>query len=225
MAATAPSTVSVPCSANRRWRCSSRVPGRRHLGEDVALALLRPAHVGEHHVQVLAMRAAGGEQAERRDAQPLLPGVGGAGDVASGHRPPDVGPVGEVDRERDHRAIDEYRPDRLHVRQVVAADLRQVEEPDVARREPRLRHPFQELAHREAHDPHVHGHVAALGDQVAVRVGQRRGQVARLAQQRRAGRAHDHQGHLLRRRAQGVADDLQGYGVDGAGHVSIPVAM
>ena len=197
-----------------------RASGRRHLREDVPLALLGSAHVGEYDVQILPVRAIGGEEAKRRYAQPLLPGIGGVGDVAPWHRAADVGPVGEVDRERDDRTADEYRPDRLHVGQVVAANLGQVEEPDVAGREPRLRHALQELAHREAHHPHVHGDVAALGDEVAVGIGQRGGEVAGLAQERRPCRAHDHQGHLLRRRAEGVADDLQGHGVDGGVHVT-----
>ena len=46
-----------------------------------------------------------------------------------------------------------------------------------------------------------------------------------LAQQGRSGRAHDHQGHLLRRCAQCVADDLQGDRIDGRAHLPAPVVM
>ena len=200
-------------------------PGRRHLREDVSLALFRSAYVGEHHVEVLADGTVFGEQAKGRDAQSFLPGIGGAGQVAAGGRAADVGPVGEVDRERDESAVEEHRPDRLHVGQVIAADLGQVEEPHVARREPRLRHALEKLPHREAHDSHVYGNVPPLGDEVAVRVGQRRGEIAGLAQERRAGRAHDHQRHLLRGSAEGVTDDLQGHGIDAAGHRETPVAI
>ena len=69
------------------------------------------------------------------------------------------------------------------------------------------------------------GDVPALGDEVTVGVGERRGEIAGLAQERRARRAHDHERHLLRRRRQRMADDLQGHGVDGAAHGPTPVAM
>ena len=175
-------------------------PARGDLRQDVALALVGAPHVGADHVELLAVRPCGGEEPEGRDAQPLLPGVGGAGDVAAGHRAADIRPVGKARREGHDGAVHEDRPDRLHVRQVVAADLGQVEEPDIAGLQPVARHPLQELAHGEAHHPHVHGDVAALGDEVAVGIGERRGEIAGLAQQRRARRAHDHERHLLRRR-------------------------
>src|SRR5256885_4619420 len=54
--------------------------------------------------------------------------------ISAGHGAADVGPVGEVDGEGEEPAAREHGSDRLHVRQVVAADLGQVEEPDVALR-------------------------------------------------------------------------------------------
>ena len=198
---------------------------RRDLRQDVALALRRAPHVGADHVELLAVRAGGAEEAEGWDAEPLLPRVGGAGDVAAGHGAADVRPVGEARGEGHDPALRVDWPDRLHVGQVVAAHLRQVEEPHVAGLQPLLGYPLQEFADGEAHDPHVHGDVAALGDEVAVGIGQRRGEVAGLAQERRARRAHDHERHLLRRRRQRMADDLQGHWVDGALHGETPVAM
>ena len=200
-------------------------PAGGDLRQDVALALVGAPHVGADHVELLAVGAGGGEEAEGRDAQTLLPGVGGAGDVAAGHGAADIRPVREARREGHDGALHEDRPDRLHVGQVVAADLGQVQEPDVAGLQPLARHPLQELAHGEAHHPHVHGDVAPLGDEVAVGVGERGREIAGLAQQRRARRAHDHQRHLLRRRGQRVADDLQGDRVHGAAHGPAPVAM
>ena len=61
--------------------------------------------------------------------------------VQAGHRAADVGPVGEVDGERDEPAAREHRPDRLHVRQVVAAHLGKVQVPDVPVAELPPRHP------------------------------------------------------------------------------------
>jgi len=66
--------------------------------------------------------------------------AGPAGDGAA-----DVGPVREVDRERDNGPADEHRPNGLHVGQVVAANLRKIEEPHVAGSEAGLRHALEEL--------------------------------------------------------------------------------
>ena len=181
----AASTVPVPCSAKRWWRCSSAPPGRRHLREDVAFALLRPAHVGEHHVQILAMRAAGGEQAERRDAQPLLPGVGGAGDVASGDRAPRRRPSGRgltanattapsANTGRIAFTSGRWLPP-------ISGRLRNQTSPGASRD---FGTRFRNSRTVKLMTPHVHGDVAALGDEMAVRVGQCRGEVAGLAQER-----------------------------------------
>ena len=202
-----------------------RGPARCELRQDVALTLVCPPHVGADHVELFAVGARCGEEPEGRNAEPLLPGVGGAGDIAAGHGTADIRPVGEACREGDDLTLRVNRPDRLHVGQMVAADLRQIEEPHVAGLQPLLGYPLQELADGEAHDPHVHRDVAALGDEVAVCIGERGREIARLAQQRRARRAHDHERHFLRRRRQRVADDLQSHRVDGAIHDSTPVAM
>ena len=202
-----------------------RGPARCELRQDVALTLVCPPHVGADHVELFAVGARCGEEPEGRNAEPLLPGVGGAGDIAAGHGTADIRPVGEACGEGDDLTLRVDRPDRLHVGQMVAADLRQIEEPHVAGLQPRRRDPLQELADGEAHDPHVHRDVAALGDEVAVCIGERGREIARLAQQRRARRAHDHERHFLRRRRQRVADDLQSHRIDSAIHDSTPVAM
>src|SRR5689334_9132193 len=56
--------------------------------------------------------------------------------------------------------------------------------------------------------------VAALPDQVAPAVRDRRRQVAGLAQQRRARRARHHQAHLLGRGREPVPDDLDDERID-----------
>ncbi len=206
-----------------------RRPGRRHLGQDVALAFVRAAYVREHHVEFLAVRALGCEQPERGNAEPFLPGVGGIGHVAARHGAADVGPMGEAHGKGTDGALGKHRPDRLDVGQMVAAHLGQIEEPHVTGRQAAFGHAFQEFLHREAHDAHVHGDVPALGNQFPVGVGERRGQVARLAQQGRTGRAHDDQRHLLGRRRQRIADDLEGHRIDrpglGGGHGASPASM
>src|SRR5439155_1149689 len=81
----------------------------------------------------------------------FLVAVGRPGHVAAGHGAADVRPVGEVDGERDEPVSREDGTDRLHVRQVIPADLREVEEPDVALAQPRRWDPLEELLDRERH--------------------------------------------------------------------------
>ena len=82
------------------------------------------------------------------------------------------------------RPPDEHRPDRFHVGQVVAADLGEVQVPDVSVAELPPRHAPEELLHGEGHHAEVDGDVTALGDEPAARVGERARQVARLLEER-----------------------------------------
>ena len=193
----------------------------RELGEDVALALVRPAQVREDEVNRLALGPSRREESDRRDADAFLVAVGRPGHVAAGHGAADVRPVGEVDGERDEPVSREDGTDRLHVRQVIPADLREVEEPDVALAQPRRWDPLEELLDRERHHAHVDGNVPALGDEAPVGVGQRRGEVARFLEQRRAGRAHQDHAHLLGDRVEGVADDLERDGMNRGAHAVV----
>src|SRR3989442_2271026 len=83
-----------------------------------------------------AVGSGGREEADGRDAEALLVALGRPGHVAAGHGAADVRPVGEVDGERHEPACGEDGTDRLHFRQVIAADLRELEEPDVAFAQP-----------------------------------------------------------------------------------------
>ena len=197
-------------------------PRRRHLGQNVALAFGRAAQVGEQEVELLLVDAVGREQAQRRDAHALLPGLGRGGEVAARPGAADIAPMGEAHGKGEEAAFEENGTDRLHVGQVVAAHLGQVEVPDVTRLQALGRHAFEEFLHREAHDAEMNRNVAALGDQVALVVGEGRRKVARLAQQRRARRAHDDERHLLGRCRQRMADDFDGEGIDRVLHELAP---
>ncbi len=149
------------------------------------------------------------EDLDRRDPESLLDGLVRPRHVRPRHGAADVGPVGEVDGERRQPPPGEHGPDRLHVGQVVAADLGEVQVPHVPVAELPPRHAPEELLHREGHHTEVDRDVAALGDQPAARVGERARQVARLLEEGRARRAHDDDAHLLRDRVDRVAHDLQ----------------
>ena len=154
------------------------------LGEDVALALVAAADIREQEVELLPVGAGGREEADGRDAHPLLIALGRPRHVAAGHGAADVGPVGEVDGEGEEPAAREHGSDRLHVRQVVAADLGQVEEPDVALLQALGRHALEQLLDSERHDPEVDRDVPSLGDEAPPGVGQRGREVARFLQER-----------------------------------------
>src|SRR5207247_9452621 len=96
--------------------------------------------------------------------------------------------------------------------------LGKVEEPDVAGAQSTGWDPLEELLDRERHHAHVDGDVAPLGDEAPLGVGQRRGEVARFLEQRRASRAHEDHAHLLRDGVERVADDLERDGMNRGAH-------
>ena len=128
--------VAAPCSSQSCGATDPRPPASPPLGQKIALALGGTAQVGQQEVTLLRVDAVGGAQAQRRDAHALLPGLGGGGEIAARPGAADVAPMGQADGEGEQSAFEEDRPDGLHVGQMVAADLGQVEEPDVARPQP-----------------------------------------------------------------------------------------
>ena len=177
-------------------------------GAAVALALLPATDV--RHDEVEGPRGPlPVEHLDRRDPEALLDGLVRPRHVRPWDGAADVNPVGEVDREGDEPPAREHWPDRFHVGQVVAADLGEVQVPDVSVAELPPRHAPEELLHREGHHAQVDRDVTALGDEPAARVGERARQVARLLEERGARGAHDDEAHLIRDRVDRVAHDLQ----------------
>ena len=196
--------------------------GRRgDLGEDVALALFGAAHIGQDQIELLRIEPVRRDQAGRRQPQPFLPGVARGGKIAARHRAADVRPVGERHGEGVELAFPEDRADQLHVRQVVAADLGQIDDPDIARLHAVGGDPLEEFAHGEAEHAEMNRDVRPLCDEEAFRVRQGGGMVAGLAQQGRTRRAHHHHRHLLGNRRECVADDFEGNGFDAHSVTSI----
>jgi hypothetical protein len=70
------------------------------------------------------------------------------------------------------------------------------------------RHHLQQFGDGVGHRAEMDRDVAALPDQTTVTVGDRRRQIAGLAQQRRARRTRHHQTHFLGRGRKAVPDDL-----------------
>src|SRR3712207_5766361 len=101
------------------------------LRQDVALALARSAYIGEDEVELLPIYPFRRDDPQRADPETLLPGIGRACHVAARHGASDIGPMGQAYCESAQLAIDENGPDGLHVGQMIAPDLRQVEQPDI----------------------------------------------------------------------------------------------
>ena len=108
---------------------------------------------------------------------------------------------------------------------MIAAHLGQVEEPHVAVAQALHGDALEELLDGEAHHAHVDGNVAALGDEPPLRVGQSGGEIARLLEKGRAGRAHDDDAHLLGDGVEAVPDHLEGDGAQRSAHARPPTSM
>ena len=118
----------------------------------------------------------------------------------------DVGVVGAAGREADQLVAREDRRDRGDVGQVRAAAVGVVEDPGVALGVVLVEHGGDRAGHRAQ----VHGDVLGLHDHLAAGVEQRGGGVAALLDVGRVGAAHEHDAHLLARRAQRAEHHLQG---------------
>ncbi len=127
-------------------------PMRRELRPQVAAALVRVAHVGEHQRQHLVV------QADGRDDQPLLEELARLGGEARRLHPAHV----RVVRARDGEAARDTR-DEGDVGEVRAAGVRVVDREDLARRRVAGHHRGDRLGHRAE----VHGDVLGLRDHPA----------------------------------------------------------
>jgi hypothetical protein len=153
------------------------------------------------------------------DQHPLLLDPGAGGRHGSGRDPADLGVVpARSDVKPDLVAVGgEHRGDDCDVREVSAAVVGVVEDVDVAAAEVwvALDHHLDRLAHRAQVDRHVRG----VGDQAALRVEQRAGEVEPLLDVDRVRGGLQADAHLLGDRHEQVVEDLQhhrvGAGADG----------
>ena len=78
--------------------------------------------------------------------------------------------MGEAGCERYDAPIVKQRADRFYIWQMIAANFRQIEEPDVARAQSLARHPPEKRFHGIAQYAQMYRHVMTLGDQFAVSI-------------------------------------------------------
>ena len=171
------------------------------------------ADIGHQHLQHVAPHLAAVVEAQRRDADALLPDLGRSRVVGAVRGAADVALVRAVDRPEHRPVALEDRHERGKVRQVVAAVIRVVQQEHVAGMDVvaeevvhRLRSPWQRA--------NVDRHVLRLGDQAAVDVADRRGEVAARIEDLRVGRAQHRLAHLLDDGMQPVLHHRNGHGVD-----------
>jgi hypothetical protein len=181
------------------------VAGREAV--DVADGVDRQARVGaDHRHQRLVHLAALGEL-EHRDEQALHEHVGRVGPEADAA---DVHEMAGAAEQRDQLALAEDRRGDDEVVGVAGALPRIVGDVDVAVFHRRRREMGDEVLHRFRHRVHVAGRAGhRLGEHAPVEIEDAGGEVARLAHDRREGRAHQRLRLLLDDRDQAVPHDLQ----------------
>ena len=179
---------------------------RRGLRLDVADALVGDADVRQDDRQDLVVDRAALVELDRRQPQTFLLDLGRVGREAARHHAAGVGPVAGVGEPAPRLAGAEERLHELHVHQVRAAEVRVVDDEDVARLERDLQalHALDHRLHRELHRADEHRQAElALRDQLAGRqVVDAVGAVERLGDHRAERAAHEGEVHL-------VADLLQ----------------
>jgi len=192
------------------------------LGLDVADALVGNADVGQDDGENLLVHLALLEELHRRQAQPLLLDLGGAGGEAAGHHAADVGPVAGVGEPGEDLALVEERLYEPHVHQMGAAEVGVVDDEDVARLHHSCIvafHPLDDGTGRELHGADEDRQAEfALGDQGPVsRVINAVGAVHALGNHRRERRPDESQVHFVTDLDQAVLDDSERDGIE-VGH-------
>ena len=148
------SSVARPCFATSSISRRLAHQERRGLRLDVADALVRDADVGLDDGEDLAVHLAALEELHGRQAKPLLLDLCGVRREAARHRAADVGPVAGVLEPAEQRAIDEDGLGEAHVHQMRAAEIRVVDDVDVAglrRARPALADQADQLRRRVLH--------------------------------------------------------------------------
>ena len=184
------------------------------LSPQIAQYVARLARVLADDLEQRVVRPAGFVELEDGDAQPLLKNIRCVHGRAARGDAADVAMVGHGAGPADQFLRSEHRLDDVEIGQMLAGRaVGIVEEVDVARRRGR---PMIADQKRQAvgEGAELDGQGQALGDDLAIAIGDRGGVVHRIAHHGRIGRAHDDQRHLVGDRAERVLDYLEGDRID-----------
>ena len=196
-------------------------PGGADHRCEVAPELARMADVQDDHLEHVGAQAAFLVELERRDADALLPDLGGARVVGAVRRAADVALVRTVDRPEGEALAIEHRHEGGEVGQMIAAVVGVVEQVDVARPDPVAEGVVHRFC-RPRQGADVDRHVLGLSDQPALGVGECGREVPARVDDLGVGGAEHRLAHLLGDRMQAVLDDRDRDRVDvlasGFGH-------
>ena len=195
---------------------------RGQLRLEIAAHLLRFAGIGVEDAQQRPVDPPGLDHLAGRNPQPLLVDLARARVITAGRAAADIGVVCQRARNRDPPAPEIDGLEGQHVRQVLPAGIGVVGDDDIALPPVRERDGSGEDSFEAGrHGVQVDGDAGRLRDISPLRVEHGGRIVERFAHDGGPGRAPDGDIHVLRRRDQRVADDLD---VDGAqiGHLPSP---
>ena len=190
-------------------------PGGADHRREIATKLARMADVEDDHLEHIGAQPALIVELERRDADALLPDLGGARVVGAMGGAADVALMRAVDRPEGQPLAVEHRHEGGEIGQMVAAVIGVVEEVDVARADLAAEGVVHRFG-RPGQGADVDRHVLGLGDQAALGVGQRGREVAARVDDLRVGGAQHRLAHLLGDRVQAVLDHRDRDRVDAA---------
>ena len=189
---------------------------RANHRRQVAAKLAGITDVQRQQVEQIVAQAAGFVELDRRNAQPLLKDLGGAGIVAAMGGAADVALMGTDDGPQQPPLAVEDRHKGGEIRQMTAAMIGIVEQNDVARldileaRFDRQRRPGQR--------PDMHRDVIGLRDQATAGVADAERKIAAGIEDLRIGGAKHGFAHFLHDRAETMLDDGSRDGIDLGGH-------
>ena len=197
-------------------RAQMRRPDRR---PEIAEELARVPHVRRDHPEHVVARRAAVVQQERRHAEPFLPDLRGRGVVAAVRRAADVAVVRAVDRPEREAVAGEHRHEHGKVGQVVAAEIRIVQQVDVAGADA-ARERVEHGPDRPRERADVDRDVLGLRHEPARAVAQRGGKIPAAVQDLGVRRAEHGFAHLRDDRHAPVLNHRDG---DAVGHTTPPV--
>ena len=179
------------------------------------------ADIGHQHLQHVASHRAAVVEPQRRDANSLLPDLGGGGIVGAVRGAADVALVRAVDRPEHRPVALEHRHERGQVRNVVAAVIGSFSR----NTSPGWMSSPEELGDRPRgprQRTHMDRHMLGLRDQPAVQVADRGGEIAARIKDLGIGRAQHRLAHLFDDGVQPVLHDRDGHRIDGVSHALPP---
>ena len=189
----------------------------------IAAKIARIADVESQQVEQIVAQLAGFVELDRRNAQSLLPDLGGGRIIAAMGGAADVALMRAHDGPEQPPVAIEDRHERGQIRQMTAAVIGIVEQNDVAG--PDIPEPLLDRERRPWQRADMNRNVIGLRDQAAARVANREREIAAGVEDLRIGGAKHRFAHFLDDRTETVLNDRARDRIDLDGHVLLPARM